>query len=275
MKPSVAIVTPLYRRQLSREEEISLRQLREHLGHYDRFIIAPEGLPLEGFDDFRIVRFHPRFFRGIPGYNQLMLTRRFYEKFRAYEFMLIYQADALVFSDALPQWCSTGWDYLGAPIFLGKTRVEENLLCLNGGLSLRRIPAFLSVLHARLPRQIAAICRGTPFMERNAPTRALKRVLVTLHQLGLVNVIPWLVHRNTCHEDVVWSRYAPLFDPRFRVAPSDVARKFSMEEEPSLEYEKNSRELPFACHAWTRWEPDFWRQFLPPDESDRPMARHR
>ncbi len=44
-----------------------------------------------------------------------MLSPTFYDAFQAYRYVLIYQLDALVFSDRLTEWCEMDWDYVGAP----------------------------------------------------------------------------------------------------------------------------------------------------------------
>lgn len=273
MQDRVVIVTPIYRSSLSAEESLSLDTLRKHLGSYPRCLIAPESLPLSNFPDFRVQRFASRFFRDVRSYNHLVLTRGFYERFRDFDFMLIYQLDALVFRDELLQWCDAQYDFIGAPVF-DPTDVTT-AIGLNGGFSLRSPRACLRVLQGGASSRVRETADGMPFMERNRATRLLKRLLLTLHLRGLANVIPLLVLRSGYHEDMFWSRFAPLFDPEFRVAPVSDAKKFAFEAHASRLYEENSRQLPFGCHAWKRWDPVFWEWILKENgcaQSDDPTA---
>lgn len=45
-----------------------------------------------------------------------MLSAEFYDRFAAYEYVLIYQLDAFVFADRLAEFCQMGYDYIGAPV---------------------------------------------------------------------------------------------------------------------------------------------------------------
>lgn len=263
MRQPAAIIVPVYEYPLRTGDQISLRHLREHLGHYTKVIIAPGGLKLDGFDDFSVVRFSPRFFSSVAGYNRLMLSRQFYLAFREFEFLLIYQLDALVFRDELSFWCEKDYDFIGAPVFSQVAGEEGLFLALNGGFSLRRTAAFLKVLTHRNCGQIDSACRGTPFLERNFLTRGFKRALLTLHLSGIANFIPWLLANSDYNEDLFWSHYASLLDPSFRVAPMEAASRFAFEQYPERLFESIGGSLPFGCHAWRRWNPEFWKAFLP------------
>lgn len=80
----VAVVTPVHRLPLTADENISLRHLQHYLGEYDRIMIAPSSLTLD-FPGFQLIRFADAYFRGIAGYNRLMVSPVFYEAFRDYE----------------------------------------------------------------------------------------------------------------------------------------------------------------------------------------------
>ncbi len=113
----VIITVPVYRLPLTPDEKTSIRHLRHYLGGFDITIIAPESLHLAEplLADLPVMRFDPAYFKGIAGYNQLMLSTEFYRRFQKYEYILIYQLDCLVFSSDLSAWCQKGWDYVGAP----------------------------------------------------------------------------------------------------------------------------------------------------------------
>jgi len=44
-----------------------------------------------------------------------MMSPAFYDAFKAFDYILIYQLDAFVFRDELEYFCSLGYDYIGAP----------------------------------------------------------------------------------------------------------------------------------------------------------------
>ena len=151
------------------------------LGTHPIVIVKPESLRLDALLDrhpsLLSENFADEFFADPKGYNRLMLSRGFYDRFAAYEYMLIHQLDAFVFSDQLMDWCSRGYDYIGAPWlppgqvpgwfgqtliavrrkchrFLNKkrrskepgTRPQFTYSAGNGGFSLRRVAAMRRVL---------------------------------------------------------------------------------------------------------------------------------
>jgi hypothetical protein len=221
---TAAVAVPYWGAPLGEEERISLRHLEAHLGGYDRFAFSA-GAALPGFG---LKRFPRRFFRNPFAYSRLLLSKRFYEAFAAYDYVLVYQLDCLVFRDELREWCARGLDYVGAPWLPGPAApfVTEPAVG-NGGFSLRRVQAFLGVL-ARLPR---------------------------LHWLRADE-------RQRKHEDLFWSFGAPALDPGFRVASVEEALRFAFEVEPRRAFELAGGRLPFGCHAWARYDRAFWEPHL-------------
>ena len=120
-----AVVIPIYKPRyadLDWYEKISLERCIKVLGHHPIIFIAPDDrefdyLPTE--IDYSIERFEQNYFSGRNGYNILMLNPNFYNRFRDYEYILICQLDAFVFSDRLEEFCRLGYDYIGAPWALG------------------------------------------------------------------------------------------------------------------------------------------------------------
>ena len=116
MREKVAVVIPAYKEQFSELELISLEQEQKVLGQYPLIFIAPEGRKLPALPEgSQVLRFPAAFFEGVAGYNQLMLQPAFYQAFFGYDYMLLYQLDAFVFSDQLAHFCGLGYDYIGAP----------------------------------------------------------------------------------------------------------------------------------------------------------------
>lgn len=148
-----AVLIPVYKNELSRSEQISLQQCKRILGRYPVILIAPQTMKIENreLSGLHVERFPQSFFDGISGYNRLMLSREFYQRFERYEYILIYQLDAFVFSDRLQHFCELGYDYIGAPWLQGYryiTGLERRYLHVgNGGFSLRKVNAFLEILN--------------------------------------------------------------------------------------------------------------------------------
>ena len=269
LRTRVAVVVPQHRFPLMEEERISLRHLRKHLGRFDRYVIGPDALPDE-LPDFRLRRFSHDYFTSPNGYNRLLMTREFYRAFAAYEYILIYQFDCLVFSGDLEPWCRKNWDYVGAPWFRGwKNDPTGGFWKVgNGGLSLRNVAGSLAVLDSRRPfHDPEARGKETRFFKSSPRLRALVcRVKTKFHQHGYKNSVRWrigeLCEHPECHEDMFWSLDARVFRPEFRIPEPREALPFSFEMAPRYCFKENSERLPFGCHAWARYDRAFWEPYL-------------
>jgi hypothetical protein len=271
----VAIVTPVPWFPLSAEAEISMRHLREYLGRFDRYIIGPKSLPKE-YSDFVLRPFPIRYFTSRYGYNHLLMTEQFYRAFLDYEYILIYQLDCLVFASTLEEWCRKDWDYVGAPWLKNPDDPTQGFLGVgNGGLSLRRITSALAVLTSKQLLEDPKV-RGRKTGRRSkllydhldsAPQ--LKRIIgaakTFLHRYGYHNNVHWLVRqfaKSKSHEDFFWAFEAPKIITNFRIPPPHEALDFSFELAPRYCFKVNSGRLPFGCHAWSKYDREFWEPFL-------------
>ncbi len=274
-KRTVAVVTPIVKFPLSAEEEISLRHLRRHLGGFDRYIIGQESLPKK-FSDFAVRKFPGRYFADRFGYNRLLLKAEFYRAFAEYEYILIYQLDCLVFGGNLEEWCGKGWDYVGAPWLRDTEDATKGFSGVgNGGLSLRRVRRAVEVLTSTLfledpkTRGLRTGDRSKVVYERLESRPRLKRMVVAgktfLHGWGYHNNVRWLtrkIARDKDHEDLFWGHEARKMVRDFRIPEPREALEFSFELAPRYCFEMNSRRLPFGCHAWFRYDREFWEPFL-------------
>lgn len=119
----LCVVIPIYKTTLEKMEERSIERTCEILSKRNIFFVAPEGMRTDNYAHFLnrknvdIEYFAPKFFRGIGGYNRLMLEKRFYKRFTAYNYMLIAQPDAYILSgrDELDAFMQKGYQYWGAP----------------------------------------------------------------------------------------------------------------------------------------------------------------
>ena len=224
MRKKVAVVIPAYKKELSWFENISLEQILNILGDYDKFFVVPESLKyyyaINGVEEIRL---DDSWFRDVRSYNMLIMTTGFYECFAHYEYILICQLDAFVFSDKLEYFCNMGYDYIGAPWIDGEFYYKDSAHVIwhvgNGGLSLRKVDSFLNILK-------------------------------TNEEL-LVN--------NRMNEDLF---FATLNSEMFHVASESIALEFSFEMKVRECYTKNSNRLPFGCHAWQKFDLPFWKKYI-------------
>ncbi len=250
-KPSkrVAIVVPMSSRTgLTPDEQISLRHLRHYLGRYDKFMIAPPGVEMP-FDDFTVKRFAPSFFGSIRAHMNLLVSPKFYNAFKDYQFILIFHLDALVFSDQLEEWCARDFDYVAPPWIKYPGAPYEGLPIENkvgnGGFSLRKVSSFLNVL-----KKVRK-----PEFTRSYLRRILRRGKKFEHRGG---------------EDIFWALHATGFVPDFKLAPLETALEFGFECNPRLCFEINHQQMPFGCHAWPKYDRAFWDPHLLPPGSVQP-----
>src|SRR5262249_54852296 len=138
-----------YKEDMSRYERISFKRCLDVLGGYDIFLVAPDGLSVDAYCKMSamvaVSRFPQRYFQGIQGYNRLMLSTGFYERFLEYKYALIYQLDAFIFSDRLGEWFDKSYDYVGAP-WMDNSSIEK--LVTNGSRIRRVLPAWARRLNS-------------------------------------------------------------------------------------------------------------------------------
>lgn len=265
------ILVPMYQTELTSEEEVSLASIRKHLSGYGICFVAPESLDLSLVvkDGESIERFADDKFSGIKGYNCLLKSRAFYERFDASEYILIAQLDCLIFSNNLDSWIGQGFDYIAAPWFRGFATDHKSGLWRvgNGGLSLRRVESYLRVLRQQVvsgsiyPRW--GHCAWKPPVESMEEGVYRKiSALYGLNPFAKQHSVEGELQRFPYNEDVFWAIEARKFDPLFRVASAEEGLSFAFEVSPRWSFEKTGGRLPFGCHAWARYDRDFWEEVL-------------
>ncbi|MDO1451011.1 DUF5672 family protein [Rhodocytophaga aerolata] len=254
----VTVVIPIYKPEPTPLELISLTQSVTVLKKYPITVIIPDSLNVSWYQNFfneralhvQIEKFADWYFANINGYNRLLLSTLFFKRFKQYKYMLICQLDAFIFKDELTYWCNQRYDYIGA-IWMDKhifnpaeldNEIKKEItqsgniyeICLrklyryplkrvgNGGLSLRNIQTALAILY---------LCRQ-------------------------------YVKQWKYYEDLFWSIAVPNYFPFYKVAEENKAMAFSIETQPHACYNLLNHQLPFGCHAWEKYEPDFWQRII-------------
>ena len=223
-----AIVIPIYKTQLLWYEKISLNQCFKILKKYPIIFIAPQNIDfnyLPKQNNHFIIRFPKECFTSISTYNKLMLDVNFYQKFIDYDYILMYQLDAFVFSDQLEYFCSLNYDYIGAPwpenVSLRLKDEFNNNVVLNvgnGGFSLRKVKNCINIL--------------------------LNKPLVNMN------------------EDMFFSYCGKIYPQDFSVAPIRIAYQFSWDFSPERYLKKNKYNLSFGCHGWHKYSAEFYVKLL-------------
>ncbi len=259
-----AVLVPLYQESMTASEEFSFKNTLSVLSKHDIYVICPKrlsgyfsALEKEKSLNFSVESFSDRFFAGISGYNNLLLSVDFYSRFDCYENILVVQTDALVFNDQLEEWCDRNYSYIGAPWFMGLTRPTLPLSFLgvgNGGFSLRKVHDFVTVLSSS---------------GYSPPVNGK----VTLRFSEIFRLARFVIHclKFTCtyppvclgiNEDIFWGVVVPKRYKSFSVPKAEDAVSFAFESAPEYLFELNGGQLPFGCHAWERYNLEFWRDKL-------------
>ena len=267
------IVIPVYSSSPSDEEIKSFIQCVTVLQKHDIFLVTFKELDCSIYENIaneascvlRKKTFNKSYFTSISGYNKLCLSTTFYKEFENYQYMLIYQLDAWVFSDQLDYWVSKKYDFIGAPWFYKYKKGKEfEMLDIvgNGGFSLRRISFCLDVLSDN-SRKPSLTPMGIIKTMDNPGTNILK---IIARFIGFKNNMRYYLE-GECEEDKVFASQNFTYKRKKWKYPTPLkASMFSFERNPSYLYEINQRRLPFGCHAYKKYEYDnFWKNHIKSD----------
>ncbi len=231
-----AIAIPIYKTSLNADEIFSVKKSLFNLQGHDAYWVAPESLDLSYYDDMfgqlQVERFADDYFKSIVGYNRLLVSTMFYERFIDYEFMLICQPDAVVLKPELHLWLERPYDYIGAPwpngyslsINIKSIPIEGGVKCTafvgNGGLSLRRNKACIDLI------------------------REFPDVSIEWHTQG--------------HAEDLFFAFLGTLSSNFLIPNIKVAANFSHDIDPLHLQKITNQEIPFGVHAWGKYDRYFW-----------------
>ncbi len=264
LKKNMVVITPVYKKEISENEYLSIKSAQLHLGDYDKVIISPKKFSKDQeFIDtwnrygYTILFLNDKFFINVETYNQMMMNKTFYEHFFSYEYMLIVQLDVLIFSNSLDYWMEKKLDYVGAPWIVKDFQGIRFNFAGNGGLSLRKIATFIAVLESN------QLFEKTEHYNLLPLTTHLKNIniLSLLFELKLKKYTTHLFRFfYKGQEDYFWAYYAPFFVQEFKVANIEDSLTFAFERYPEFCFEQNNHVMPFGVHAWEKYNPGFWKK---------------
>jgi hypothetical protein len=267
---SCVVLIPIHSEQPSKAALLSFKQCYKVLSEHDTRIIAPEGLNIsvykEHVPEAIFVFIDPDWLSSVRRYNDLKMSAYFYDLLKPYDFLLTYELDAWVFRDELAQWCNKAYDYIGAPWFDGWHEQNEAKIMIgagNSGFSLRSISK-CRVLLKRIQRlqwlyQITRSKGGKP----NRKFLWVLQLFSGYFKIRSTRKLPLLLKPEPINEDDFWCNIVSEVFSDFNVAPVAAASRFSFEANPAMLYAQNDEQLPFGCHAWQRYDPLFWTDFIP------------
>ncbi|WP_028297186.1 DUF5672 family protein [Olivibacter sitiensis] len=229
----VAIVIPVYKEIADPVEKRSFWQCMDILVGYPIVLVVPQSLNTTYYETLAkkpliIERFPNEYFLDITSYSRLLVSRLFYKRFLTYEYILLYQLDAWVFRDELALWTGKGYDYVGAPWLEAPpiTSGKKPIINLSSKLVNKVGNGGLSL---RKVKSHLAWSKWTRFLFIFLPK----------------------------NEDVLWTLFVPFKKPNAR-----EALHFAFERSPRKSFELINEQLPMGCHAWQKYEPSFWSQFI-------------
>ena len=154
------IVIPVYHLHPTNTEIISFQSLAKNCDKtVDVYIVHPNNFNndnIKSYEDIFIkdgcnnindISFNKKYFESMTTYSDLMKSYDFYNRFKDYKYILIFQGDCWAMPNMgknIIQWLNADYDYVGAPI-IGNTIHWTVPACGNGGLSLRKVSKFLEI----------------------------------------------------------------------------------------------------------------------------------
>lgn len=258
---SAAVVIIAYSPHPSATEAASFAQGLRVLGGHPLRLVCPESLDWsvyrrmadEAGVQLGLQRFADSYFTSVASYNSLMLSPTFYDVFLEFEQILLYQLDAWVFADELDDWCARGYTYVGAPWF-----TDDGIMLPyagNGGFCLRSPKACRNLLAGPVIERwdyAFFLLRWPTLRERYRHFRDM---------LHFRRVPQRYVQSYIYNEDVLFAKFLQL-TTRGGVAPPHEAMHFAFERFPEQLYAQTGK-LPFGCHAFARYNPEFWKPWIP------------
>lgn len=257
----VVVIIPLYKKNPDDAEIKSLKQCLHILSKKPIVFFAGYNFDTTSYEalcdgkiTFQVEKFEDRFFNSVKDYNQLLLSKQFYQRFTEYEYIFIYQLDAYVFRDELNYWCDQNYDNIGAPWFVGFDKPVKPLVFLgsgNGGCTLRKVSSCIRVL--------------TTFRYIENPLKKFlkdKSFKNLIKNLTVQNNFYHRFNKYKLNEDYFFSNVVPEKFKWFKNCPPENALRFSFETEPAYLFGLNNNHLPMCCHAWEKYDYEFWKPFI-------------
>ena len=268
----VAVLINIYKSDLTQNEILSLKKCLNILEKYEKIFLGPDDIDLGIYKALAPnLKFHlvkASNFRGAANYSRYLLTEEFYSAFKHFNQVLIYQLDCYVFRDELDVWASQNFDYIGSPFFkdFEKNADFEFLGVGNGGFSLRNPSRILDLLKnwEKKVSYSGILKTKIAFTKNNKIRLIVQKFLSSL--TGFIFHRPFTSILKNPKEDLILGLFFGKELNLLNTPTPQVASRFSSETNPEYLYTLNNKTLPFGCHAWEKYEPEFWLKFIQQDK---------
>jgi hypothetical protein len=267
--PNPVVVVPVHRPKPTPDEQISLRRCFEVLSAHPIWIVHPEDLSLEPYQELlpsAVPLPVPTAWMGsIRAYNRMMINPTFYQMLAQFSHALIHEPDALVISDQLLFWCEQPYDYIGAPWFQGYHSATPDASIIgvgNSGFSLINLSAIRSAFNSnsRWISRMTIVKEITKKLLRRTSCYKTRFLLKAFGPDGLLRYAHRVVDSNC---DLFISTSIPsVRADQFTVADVQAAVRFSWEVNPVKCAELCNNCPPFGVHAWSRYDRHFIERLL-------------
>jgi Protein of unknown function (DUF5672) len=272
----VNVLIPVYSPSLSPNELMSLNQCLQVLSNHPITLVTHRNVDTSNYQNaflkakkpFKVDFFDSSYFTSVFSYSQLLLSRAFYERFKAYEYMLIYQLDGFVFKDELAEWCAEGYDYIGAPWLkhYGFNYDGTELWKVgNGGVSLRKTATYLQLFDATFPFKSSWFFLKSLRIKKLIPMMAktTRMVLSMAFDRKTVEYILQHYADERVNEDCFWAEAFQSTKLALKIPDVLTGARFCIEKKPSRVYGLLGNQLPFTCHAFEKYEYEtFWKEII-------------
>jgi hypothetical protein len=252
MQDLCTIAIPIHKEIPEYAELASFKQAIKILGKWKFVLLCPDKLDIKIYINifkknkitYETKFFDKKWFLSVKTYSSLLLQKKIWDLFSS-KFVLIYQLDAWVFRDELNYWCKRNYDYIGAPNM--EFWLSGNFSdCRNGGFSLRKV---------------YSIKQSLKFLENISNINKCKSKQ-GYNFIDFYNVFKSKSWGKMPNEDAYYSLIAPQLMENYKVGTLNMSAKFSFEVGSDILYKKMKNKLPFGCHAFEKYEPDFWKKFI-------------
>lgn len=259
----VTVIIPIYKTELQPHEQAAMKQMGSMFVDRDVAFVCPETLdvtPLEGFmrSNWRVERFDPNFFAGRKGYNRLMLSEELYQRFERSAYLLVCQTDVWIFEDRLDEWCSLGYDYIGAPWLPASGEVSGWNLLQRGAYQVRRL--WGRVMPGFHPINLKWKVGNGGFSLRKVDAML---GVIRSHR-DVVNQIAEQGDHVECFEDVFWGVGVNQRWPgTLQIPDAKTAAQFAIEGHPDMAMRLTEGRLPMGAHAFQKKRNyKHWRKYI-------------
>jgi len=240
----IVVVIPVYKTALEPEEMAYYFHNCKVLKNYAITLVAPKGMDVDAYqkeNNISVEYFPAYYFENISAYNKLMLSIEFYNRFENFKYILICQTDVFIFKDKLLDWCNKGYDYIGAP-WVNKAFFLFQYVLVKMGIRYALQMLFSHNIFNAVGNGGLSLRKVSTFLD----------VLATNSE-----ALQW-----TANEDFFWSFFAKTRGRSLSRPSATEAALFSIEVNPGKLMKKQNNQLPMGIHAWERYSPGFWKDYI-------------